>query len=618
MSTLIQRHKSHNQTGEEPHYLCASPYISDIDFPLGDLVISWSLAEPEEVFSERERLLITATLLALCRQVHGYAAKFWPVKPDQLRFNHETFPALSLLRAARYFGHCYKIPDVRAWQANADLVFTGPVGKVFKHVENASGYQWIVPMHKFMYDVATGSVETLKNRNICKTAYAAVAVTDNFGIAVDYGDATDNPVGVNTRILGLLDAAASAARDGTLAWVAEFLRSAAGDQILKSYPPAGQGLPGQNTQAPGNPPETGDWETPELDDHIRAFYQPDLAREYVADKIGFRTGWTPEVQFLLFEPQSVSGHIHYDMNAILRYNHRGRVWIVDNGYGRPSRLSNVSRSYSERQRGPEDHNVVIFRDRQGEPVIPPPFGAIITCRRAGELLLLQSALCQIDGADWLRTIVLVFDRLMLVVDQVRASGRESVIECQFNALGDDVLDGKEWRLEQQGGNLFGPLGERDERGRPRHTKALGPLLRRFPRQVVHDGRDLTRWGMTNNFRTFLCRTLDALLGKVKDWRFDARGHDVLMLLRHGPGGRRYALLVNYEPGDATIELGLRSELAQRRWLILDQEGAHEAGLDAPSPAGSPERIAVTVPAESALVVCAIPAKDRDAEGRAAP
>jgi len=223
--------------------------------------------------------------------------------------------------------------------------------------------------------------------------------------------------------------------------------------------------------------------------------------------------------------------------------------------------------------------------------------------------------------EWMLRCGYPFDVLYAErADHVKRLSEYDVLVVPFPfAVSDELVKGL-GAAAQKGSRvlLFGPLGERDARGRLRRTKALEPLLRRFPQQVVHDNRDLTRWGMTGEFRTFLCRTLDALLGKAKEWHFDARGHDAIMLLRHGPGGRRFALLVNHEPGDATVELGMAGELAHSRMLILDADGAHEAALAGTSPAGSPERMAVTVTGESALVVCFVPAEDRDGEGRGTP
>ena len=108
------------------------------------------------------------------------------------------------------------------------------------------------------------------------------------------------------------------------------------------------------------------------------------------------------------------------------------------------------------------------------------------------------------------------------------------------------------------------------------------------------------------------------LAALDDPDAQVRGHAVLMLLRQGRNGERYVLLVNYESRAATVELALHGELADPRLLILDAQGAHEGALKGTSSAASLERMAVTVPGESAVVVCVVAATDRHEEEGSAP
>ncbi|MBN1673245.1 MAG: heparinase II/III family protein [Kiritimatiellae bacterium] len=421
-------------------------YISDFDFALGPLLVSWSMAESEPVFNDEERLVVTNTLLAAARQIHRYKEAFWPSPRGRLRHNHETFPALSLYHAASYFGTFYGIPDAAAWRTLAAECFSGPIGKVCKHTENAFGYQWLVPLHKLEYDVLSNGLEIVRNGMARRTARSLAAAVDNFGYGLDYGD-TGAPLRSAAHMLPFFDSVAALSRDTTVAWVAR--------HVGKRHPPAVPSVhAGRHCPMPGKRPAVNRWERLALDDHIRRAFAPRLPREYVADKIGFRTGWQDSAQCFFFSPYSCDSHSHYDMNSILRYNHLGRVWLVDNGYGRPSGITNVARSFSERQRGPQDHNTVIFWKTNREPAVPPPFCAILTLTRRKDLYLLQSALCGIDGADWLRTVLLRRGSFLLVVDQITAGAGHAAVECQLNALGEDELEGRIWRLEQQGVRLF--------------------------------------------------------------------------------------------------------------------------------------------------------------------
>jgi len=323
-------------------------YISDFDFYLGDLINCWGQAEVEAVFNEDERLLINNLLLACSRQVYAYKEKMWPTPVGENRFNHETFPALSLYRAVQYFETFTQVKDLKKWTATATQCFNGPINEVFKHTENANGYQWLVPCHKFAFDAASGKIPGQLLKTYKKTAYAAVAAVDNFGFGVDYGD-TNNPLSNGFFMLSLLDCAATAYNDSCLAWSAYFVRKALKDNPLIHLPAPGWGITGQVSAEVGTAPAAGDWEKLPLEEHMRLKYAPEISADKIFDKLGYRQGWTAEDQFFLFEASSCGMHNHFDCNAILRYNHKGRIWLVDNGYGRLSGLLDASESYKSRE-----------------------------------------------------------------------------------------------------------------------------------------------------------------------------------------------------------------------------------------------------------------------------
>lgn len=427
--------------------------INTYDFHLGPLITAWSLVETDPLFDDDERLIITNVLLSSLRQIRLYKACCWKTEPNKLRFNHETFPALNLYWGARYFGDYYRIPEAEEWDDIAEEMFTGPIGEVFKHMENANHYQWYVPCHKFSHDAATGRMESVANGNFRKAAYCAAAAIDNFGNRVDYGD-TSNPLSDARASLVILREAASAHGDGTLSWVEKRARESRAYNSFVSFPYGSVGLAGQHLQKASVPPNTRVWERLDLDDHVRRRYAPLMPRKYTLDKIGFRTGWGEEDQFLLFEPYAADMHIHYDMNAILRYNHKGRIWIVDNGYGKPSGVKNATEAYARRQTGPSDHNTVIFWRDDDEPVIPPPFCAILSLESHEDLHLFQSALLDVEGSDWLRSVVILENEFLLVIDQINIGGSHSAVECQFNGLGELEEERDGWILEQTGKRLF--------------------------------------------------------------------------------------------------------------------------------------------------------------------
>ena len=108
---------------------------------------------------------------------------------------------------------------------------------------------------------------------------------------------------------------------------------------------------------------------------------------------------------------------------------------MDNGYGKPSGVENMAEAYDRHETGPNCHNTLIFRDQEGNVLIPPPFAAVIARRRFGDCFLLETVLGNIGGWVWSRAVLLKRDGFLLVADRVRRTGEGSVdsIECQFNA-----------------------------------------------------------------------------------------------------------------------------------------------------------------------------------------
>ena len=106
-----------------------------------------------------------------------------------MRHNHETFPALTLHFAGRYFRDYYGVPQADEWLAIARECFRGPIERHFKFRENANMYQWLVPTHLLIYSRAAGRDRFVKSGNLARIAENIVITTDNFGYPCDFGDA---------------------------------------------------------------------------------------------------------------------------------------------------------------------------------------------------------------------------------------------------------------------------------------------------------------------------------------------------------------------------------------------------------------------------------------------
>jgi hypothetical protein len=293
-------------------------------------------------------------------------------------------------------------------------------------------------------------MECVKNGAIRKTAKAATMAVDNFGYSVDYGDSGSCITG-GIGIVPFLDMVGCACEDSSIASFSLSMLDSIKNPVQGLLPHPGWGMTGIRRRGRRKACASSAWLRLELDDHVRQRVNPVFPAIYAADKIAFMSARNKAAQFLLFEPHSCDKHCHVDMNSVIRYNHLGRIWLVDNGYGKPCGVKNALKAFSSRQTGPEDHNLVIFRDASGNPIKPPPFCAITAqANIAKKIFILQSALCGIGkGSDWLRSVIVYKDRFMLVIDQVLAGKDLSSIECQWNCLGNDSLKKERWTLEQE-------------------------------------------------------------------------------------------------------------------------------------------------------------------------
>ena len=419
-------------------------YLSDYDFYLGYATNAFALAEADPIFSADDRLLLTSVLYASMRQIHLYACQHWPIKPGQLRFNHETFPALNLGLGATYFSSWLDFPEIDTWWEYGKLAFSGPVAEYWRQRENSNSYQWIVPSQKLAWDMLTTGTPSPCFRNIAQAVYT---ITDNFGQGIAYGDAAPLQ---SWSEQDMIFALVQCQPDAYALYLAHRYQQ---DNTFR-LPIPGWGMLFRPALQQADEIPCGHWETTALLPHVRERLQvsPKLSCPY--DKIALRSGNRPEDQYLLFEPYGGDGHGHRDVNAILAYNQQGRIWLVDNGYGFAvdNKITDMGKRYSTREIGPRCHNTLLFYRPDGELHYTPNFAHLAPLQRIGEYAFLETCLGGIEGLVWFRTILLKIDAFILIVDRVVAQTATSLtqIECLLNGLGEDTLTDNVWKLEQQG------------------------------------------------------------------------------------------------------------------------------------------------------------------------
>jgi len=422
-------------------------YPADLDFRLGTVILYYARLEHESVFSVEDRLILSNLLLACTRSIYEYMVKMWPIDPDApTRHNHETFPARSLMYAADYFDR-YGVRDVDAWRNLVDVTFSGELWSRRKQKENANGYELMAFEHGAAYSTFVGrGLEMFEGDCPQEVVGRQIAVTDNFFRPVDYGDAH---VHMGPASADLADILASSTEEARVRWYARESFARRPEYLGNPI----HGIPGIRSTYEGRPPQGGGWELMRLEPRFREEYAPGFPQELAFDKLAFRTGWGEGDQYLLLEGVGNLdiSHAHNEVNGIVRLNHLGRHWVVSNGYGRRTGMSNVNESFNTRIRGPEDHNMLVLQ-KDGEMVRDLPVcSALLQQGQQGDLLYATGALMGYGGVNWFRTLMVLADRFLLVVDRVEVveSGLEKG-HVEWNCLGgvEDWAGG--FRLEQKG------------------------------------------------------------------------------------------------------------------------------------------------------------------------
>ena len=423
-------------------------YPADFDFRLGQVILYYGRLEHDPAFRDADRLLLANLLLACARSAFEYSTAQWTPKPgSRTRHNHETFPARTLIYAADYFER-YGIGDVPAWREYAQLVFGGELWTRSKQQENAYSYETLAYEHAAAYSAFTGhGLDRFADGVLEAVVRRQVAATDNFLRGTDYGDSQ-----VQTRPHGGEHVAAilaTASDDPTVRWFA----AEGSARAPRALPADLYSFPGIRLPAAGAQPAAGAWELAPVDGAFLSQYAPQCAPERAFDKLAFRTGWGAADHYVLLEGvggQRVS-HAHNEVSGIVRLNHRGRMWVASNGYGRRTGLTNVSESFNTRVRGPEDHNMLVLT-RDGDLVRDMPAAAeLLDQGQQAELAWATSALWDYGGTHWWRSLVLLADVFLLVVDRVRLvdDGLEAA-HIEWHSLGAaQPIDGG-CRLDQRG------------------------------------------------------------------------------------------------------------------------------------------------------------------------
>ncbi len=410
----------------------------------------WDVLEELPVWTDEDRLGIANALLADARVGPEKRAVHELVKQGMVQVvdeNHGTTSALRTHEAWRYFDKYYDLPDAEYWMNVARATFAGQCHS-HQILEDASGYLCYCPYAAMRYAFAARDLRFFE-LGIARTyaEYIAQCSLNNLGLSTGFGD---SPSLACPEFFEAIAPAAWFLRDPKLTWVSrEMLPAACGLRVYQSN------LPVDLTVQPQEPT---DWigmkrfpifrQTLRKGEASKTFVTvpAESAGDEWFSKIVFRDGFRPDDQYLLLDgggkfshtdgyPDGPAGHMHEDVNTIVNFTARGRMWLVDHTYA---------------ERNIKDHSgLYLLRDGQvSYQVHEAKLKQFVAGPRYS---LCQTVFEGFSGADWERTIIWHRGGSFIIVDRVVArTPGQYVARRSFRGLGGYDLKTDRLRLKQSG------------------------------------------------------------------------------------------------------------------------------------------------------------------------
>ena len=405
-----------------------------------ELISVWAMMETTDVFSdaEREKALDAIQLTFAANANDGYLHS---AEPEAPRWNHEAYPALSLVAGASYFQRHHDLPEAQDWHALGDRIFQGSTSVI--SLDEGADYLMHLPIITMDYAMLTGQYEFL-TRTLRPSADLHVLMIDNGGSMVGGGDVY--PYGYSgvyswghsqvmhaaswlfpEPIYGLL---LERARTGPFS---NNRNSDLGNPLHRYLVDVDSEEGGEKDltlpAVMAYPVEEGVYS------YVTEERPTEVDRERTFHKMAFRAGLDVDDPTLMVDGFAGGRHNHQDSNTIIGYTARSRIWLTDRDY-----MENT----------PEHHSgLVVVRD--GEQPVKPEFAAIDWVADADGASVSRSRLTGWNGTDWTRTIFTGDGGFHVVLDEldVIESGAY-LVKNQWQTLGVGELDGARYRCRQDG------------------------------------------------------------------------------------------------------------------------------------------------------------------------
>ena len=400
----------------------------DSDFPSYQVVSGWDNIEEDPAITDAQRLSVTQDMARWLREAVVPKAS---VTPGRVAFNHQTFPALGVLRAGLYFTESY--PDVMEggkWLEQADRVFKNQE-KYFKSNEDCNTYQWLTFGHMMKYSMSRPDFTVFENGNAERISDYSIGNMNNLGYQVPYGDT--GAWTASTAEQTTLNAVAFATGNKAALWATSLKQDLRKSFSFYNF---------QQSADLSVPTGFGGVKLWPLEPaYVNTFpANPRPADNQLFDKISFRNSFDPKTPYLLLDGLNNGGHGHRDGNSLEQLTQFDRIWLADNDYFK----SQV-----------KYHNSMqILRDGKASEL--PSYVALLGHGDSKDYGYSHTQLANYSGADWDRYVIWLKDQnAFVVLDQVTAQ-ESGEFQCRllWHGVGAAKMTDDGMLLTQKGPSMW--------------------------------------------------------------------------------------------------------------------------------------------------------------------
>jgi len=418
-------------------------------------MVWWDIVEELPIWTDRDRLDVTNAFLQDARQGFERGEAHDLVKKGYVQVvaeNHATNSALNTFRVWSYFEKYYHLPDTAYWMSVVHATFAGSLAS-HQMLEDSAGYNVYAPEDAVVYALASQDTRYFRLGIAADhLAYYLQTSYNNLALSTGFGDAGITPVYPwEARLLYTMGWYLGDPR--VMWWLRSYVPNECGQDTYQDKAhgrvPLNLGIPlREPTEWTGMQvfpiwKQTLGWER--ASKQVVTSPREPVGPEWFT-KVVFREAWSPNAQYLLLDgagtwdrhegyPPGPEGHMHSDINTIINFTDKGRVWLVDNTYSARSITDHSGLTITRGGSFSHDDRPARLKD---------------AAEGAG-FALTRSVVDDYCGADWERTIFWYQGHHFLVLDRAIAKQPgEYAVRCNYRTLGKPTVGGQTLDLEQQG------------------------------------------------------------------------------------------------------------------------------------------------------------------------